>query len=147
MSEHHDAPKAHEPHALHEEHVKGPHNPKEGQTQQRCHQGQSEDAISPFLWSSSRSGPTVVAKLSRFATNCRSADMGQTHVADVGNKTVLNAVCFATISIRTGPFALSLANSEVVRLPPVTAMLGLGPEGTSFREWTVPGEGNTVGNG
>ena len=29
MSEHHDAPKAHEPHALHEEHVKGPHNPKE----------------------------------------------------------------------------------------------------------------------
>ncbi len=62
-------------------------------------------------------------------------------------KTVLNAVCFATISIRTGPFALSLANSEVVRLPPVTAMLGLGPEGTSFREWTVPGEGNTVGNG
>ena len=41
-------------------------------------------------------------------------------------KTVLNAVCFATISIRTGPFALSLANSEVVRLPPVTAMLGLG---------------------
>jgi len=40
-------------------------------------------------------------------------------------KTVLNAVCFATISIRTGPFALSLANSEVVRLPPVTAMLTL----------------------
>ncbi len=29
MSEHHDAPKAHEPHALHEEHSKGPHNLKE----------------------------------------------------------------------------------------------------------------------
>jgi hypothetical protein len=29
MSEHHDAPKAHEPHALHEEHTKGPSNPKE----------------------------------------------------------------------------------------------------------------------
>ena len=29
MSEHHDAPKAHEPHALHEEPAKGPHNPKE----------------------------------------------------------------------------------------------------------------------
>jgi len=29
MSEHHDAPKAHEPHALHEEHAKGPHNLKE----------------------------------------------------------------------------------------------------------------------
>ena len=29
MSEHHDAPKAHEPHAAHEEHTAGPHNPKE----------------------------------------------------------------------------------------------------------------------
>ncbi len=30
MSEHHDAPKAHEPHALHQDHpTKGPHNPKE----------------------------------------------------------------------------------------------------------------------
>jgi Protein of unknown function (DUF3606) len=29
MSEHHDAPKAHEPHAPHEEHTKGPSNPKE----------------------------------------------------------------------------------------------------------------------
>jgi hypothetical protein len=29
MSEHHDAPKEHAPHALHEEHVKGPHDPKE----------------------------------------------------------------------------------------------------------------------
>jgi uncharacterized protein DUF3606 len=30
MSEHHDAPKAHEPHALHENHASvGPHNPKE----------------------------------------------------------------------------------------------------------------------
>jgi len=29
MSEHHDAPKAHEPHAVHEEHTKGPSNPKE----------------------------------------------------------------------------------------------------------------------
>jgi uncharacterized protein DUF3606 len=29
MSEHHDAPKAHEPHAIHEEHAKGPHDPKE----------------------------------------------------------------------------------------------------------------------
>jgi len=29
MSEHHDAPKAHEPHAAHEEHSAGPHDPKE----------------------------------------------------------------------------------------------------------------------
>ena len=30
MSEHHDAPKAHEPHALHQDHpTKGPHDPKE----------------------------------------------------------------------------------------------------------------------
>jgi hypothetical protein len=29
MSEHHDAPKAHEPHAIHEEHSKGPHDAKE----------------------------------------------------------------------------------------------------------------------
>jgi Protein of unknown function (DUF3606) len=29
MSEHHDAPKAHQPHAPHEEHTKGPHDPKE----------------------------------------------------------------------------------------------------------------------
>ncbi len=29
MSEHHDAPKAHEPHAAHEEHSKGPHDPNE----------------------------------------------------------------------------------------------------------------------
>jgi hypothetical protein len=29
MSEHHDAPKAHEPHAIHEEQVKGPHDSKE----------------------------------------------------------------------------------------------------------------------
>jgi hypothetical protein len=29
MSEHHAAPKAHEPHAVHEEHVKGPHDPKQ----------------------------------------------------------------------------------------------------------------------
>jgi len=29
MSEHHDAPKAHEPHAIHEEHTKGPHDSKE----------------------------------------------------------------------------------------------------------------------
>jgi hypothetical protein len=29
MSEHHDAPKAHEPHAIHEEHAKGPHDLKE----------------------------------------------------------------------------------------------------------------------
>ena len=29
MSEHHDAPKAHEPHALHVDHAKGPHGPKE----------------------------------------------------------------------------------------------------------------------
>src|ERR1035437_3665006 len=29
MSEHHDAPKAHEPHTVHEEHTKGPNNPKE----------------------------------------------------------------------------------------------------------------------
>jgi hypothetical protein len=30
MSEHHDAPKSHEPHAQHEEHAsKGPNNPKE----------------------------------------------------------------------------------------------------------------------
>ena len=27
MSEHHDAPKAHEPHAVHEEHSKGPRDP------------------------------------------------------------------------------------------------------------------------
>jgi hypothetical protein len=27
MSEHHDAPKSHEPHAAHEEHSKGPHDP------------------------------------------------------------------------------------------------------------------------
>ena len=29
MSEHHETPKAHEPHAVHEEHTKGPSNPKE----------------------------------------------------------------------------------------------------------------------
>jgi Protein of unknown function (DUF3606) len=29
MSEHHDTPKAHEPHALHEDHAKGPRDPKE----------------------------------------------------------------------------------------------------------------------
>jgi hypothetical protein len=29
MSEHHDAPKAHEPHAAHEEHIAGPHDPRE----------------------------------------------------------------------------------------------------------------------
>jgi Protein of unknown function (DUF3606) len=29
MSEHHDAPKAHEAHAIHEDHTKGPHDPKE----------------------------------------------------------------------------------------------------------------------
>ena len=29
MSEHHDAPKAHEPHAAHEDHSAGPHDPKE----------------------------------------------------------------------------------------------------------------------
>ena len=30
MSEHHDAPKAHEPHPLHQDHpTKGPHDPKE----------------------------------------------------------------------------------------------------------------------
>jgi Protein of unknown function (DUF3606) len=29
MSEHHDVKKAHEPHAIHEEHAKGPHDPKE----------------------------------------------------------------------------------------------------------------------
>ena len=28
MSEHHNAPKDHAPHALHEEHTKGPHDPK-----------------------------------------------------------------------------------------------------------------------
>ena len=28
MSEHRDLPKAHEPHALHEEHTRGPHDPK-----------------------------------------------------------------------------------------------------------------------
>jgi len=29
MSEHHDVAKAHEPYALHEEHSKGPHDPRE----------------------------------------------------------------------------------------------------------------------
>ena len=29
MTEHHDAPKTHEPHAPHQEHIKGPHDPKE----------------------------------------------------------------------------------------------------------------------
>ena len=29
MSEHHDAPKAHEPHTPHEDHTKGPHDPHE----------------------------------------------------------------------------------------------------------------------
>ena len=29
MSEHHDAPKAHEPHAAHEDHTAGPHDPHE----------------------------------------------------------------------------------------------------------------------
>jgi len=29
MSEHYDAPAAHEPHARHEYHIKGPHDPKE----------------------------------------------------------------------------------------------------------------------
>ena len=29
MSEHHDAPKPHEPHAVKEEHTKGPHDPEE----------------------------------------------------------------------------------------------------------------------
>lgn len=29
MSEHNEAPKAHEPHAAHEEHSKGPHDPHE----------------------------------------------------------------------------------------------------------------------
>jgi hypothetical protein len=29
MTEHHDAPKTHEPHAPHQERVKGPHDPKE----------------------------------------------------------------------------------------------------------------------
>ena len=29
MSEHHHEPKPHEAHALHEEHTKGPHDPKE----------------------------------------------------------------------------------------------------------------------
>jgi len=28
MSEHHEAPKAHEAHSIHEEHAKGPHDPK-----------------------------------------------------------------------------------------------------------------------
>lgn len=28
MSEHHNTPKAHEPHALHDDHTKGPHDPK-----------------------------------------------------------------------------------------------------------------------
>ena len=28
-SEYHDSPKAHEPHAVHEEYLKGPHDPKE----------------------------------------------------------------------------------------------------------------------
>jgi hypothetical protein len=28
MSEHNNAPKGHEPHAIHEEHNKGPHDPK-----------------------------------------------------------------------------------------------------------------------
>jgi Protein of unknown function (DUF3606) len=29
MSEHQDSQKAHEPHAIHEDHAKGPHDPKE----------------------------------------------------------------------------------------------------------------------
>ncbi len=29
MSEHNDAPKGHQAHALHEDHAKGPHDPKE----------------------------------------------------------------------------------------------------------------------
>lgn len=29
MSEHHDAPKAHEAHTIHEEPARGPHNPKQ----------------------------------------------------------------------------------------------------------------------
>jgi hypothetical protein len=29
MTEHHNGPKVHEPHALHEEQAKGPHDPKE----------------------------------------------------------------------------------------------------------------------
>jgi hypothetical protein len=29
MSEHRDTPKVHEPHTIHEEHAKGPHDPKE----------------------------------------------------------------------------------------------------------------------
>ena len=29
MSEHHDAPKVHEPHIVHEDHIKGPHDSKE----------------------------------------------------------------------------------------------------------------------
>ena len=28
MSEHHDVKKAHEPHPIHEEHAKGPHDPR-----------------------------------------------------------------------------------------------------------------------
>ena len=28
MSEHHEAPKIHNPHPIHEEHTKGPHDPK-----------------------------------------------------------------------------------------------------------------------
>ncbi len=29
MTEHHDVPAAHEPHTRHEDHIKGPHDPKE----------------------------------------------------------------------------------------------------------------------
>jgi hypothetical protein len=29
MSEHRDAPKTHDPHTLHENHIKGPHDPRE----------------------------------------------------------------------------------------------------------------------
>jgi hypothetical protein len=39
MSEHHGAPKAHEPHALHEEDTKGPHDPRNTQDEncRRCY--------------------------------------------------------------------------------------------------------------
>jgi len=68
----------------------------------------------------------AVANVSSLATNRLPADTGQTHVAQLSNKTHHNAIRFATKVSDLELNRASVPNSAAARLPLVTATLGLG---------------------
>ena len=103
MSEHHDAPKAHESHALHEDHTKGPSNPKEINpkvssdiaywSKSSTSPGQLHEPSAPTAPTSTRSAPpSTHTKLRSAAVLVYSVEDWGRAKAPIGSGGLLNSI-------------------------------------------------------